>query len=98
MAKYRLSRRADNDLTEIAEYTIREFGIEQARHYRDALEACFLTLADNPLMGHSAEQFAPQLRRFEHESHIVFYVPEDAGVLVIRILHERMDVAKHLFG
>lgn len=97
MAKYRLSKRADNDLVEIAEYTIREFGIEQARHYRDALEVCFSTLADNPLMGHSAEQFAPQLRRFEHESHIVFYMPEDVGVLVVRILHERLDVDHHLF-
>ena len=76
MAKYRLTRRADNDLAEIADYTIGEFGIEQARRYRDALETCFLTLADNPLIGHSAEQFAPQLRRFEHASHIVFYLPD----------------------
>ena len=31
MADLRLSRRAANDLTEIADYTISEFGVEQAR-------------------------------------------------------------------
>ena len=96
MAKYRLSRRADNDLAEIADYSIGEFGIEQARRYRDALEACFLVPADNPLIGHSAEQFAPRLRQFDHASHIVFYLPDDVDLLIVRILHEHADIPSHL--
>lgn len=96
MAEYRLSKRADNDLAEIAGYTIEKFGIEQARHYRDALEICFSTLAENPGLGRNADQYAPALRRFEHQSHVVFYVPDSQGVLIARILHVCMDVARHL--
>lgn len=94
--KYRISRRAENDLVDIADYTIREFGIEQARRYGSALEDCFMALAKNPLIGRSAEQFAPGLRRFEHGSHTVFYRPDKIGVFIIRILNERVDIMSHL--
>lgn len=83
------------DLEAIAEYTIERFEIEQARVYRDELKMCFEELADNPKLGRPAEQFGPGLRRFEHRSHIVFYQPGDAGVLVVRVLHYRMDATRH---
>ena len=95
MGKYQLSRRGAVDVDEIADYTIGQFGIKQARRYRDGLETCFQALAENPKLGRSAEQLAPELRRFEHQSHIVFYRPEDWGVLIVRVLHEKMDVPKH---
>jgi toxin ParE1/3/4 len=96
MAEYRLTSRAEADLEKIANYTIEQFGIEQARRYRDGLENCFQSLAENPKLGRSAEQLAPNLRRFEHRSHIIFYVPQDNGVLIIRVLHESMDAPRHL--
>ncbi len=96
MPEYRLSVRAAGDIAGIADYTIERFGIDQARRYRDGLERCFETLAENPLLGRSAEELAPDLRRFEHQAHVVFYKPEDWGVLVVRVLHESMDVPRHL--
>ena len=51
MAEYRLTRRAEADLSGIADYSIETFGIEQARRYRDQLEDCFETLAQNPRLG-----------------------------------------------
>ena len=96
MADYRLSRRAVADLDAIAEFTIGRFGIEKARLYRDELRNCFTSLAENPAMGRRAEQLAKGLRRFEHGSHIIFYVPVDDGVLVVRVLHYRMDAGRHL--
>ena len=92
MADYRLSRRAATDLEAIAEFTINRFGLEQARRYRDELKACF----ENPTIGRRAEQLAKGLRRFEHRSHIVFYVLTEDGVLVVRVLHYRMDAHRHL--
>ncbi|HKL52251.1 MAG TPA: type II toxin-antitoxin system RelE/ParE family toxin [Wenzhouxiangellaceae bacterium] len=96
MADYRLSRKASRDLEVIAEFTINRFGIEQARQYRDELKACFENLVENPTLGRRAEQLAKGLRRFEHGSHIVFYVPLDDGALVVRVLHHRMDARRHL--
>ena len=96
MADVRLSSRAEIDLAGIADYTIETFGVEQARRYRDDLEACFLNLAENPRLGRSVEQFAPGLRRFEYRSHVVFYTEDEGGVLIVRVLHVRMDASRHL--
>ena len=96
MADHRLSSRAEADLAGIADYTIKTFGIEQARRYRDTLEVCFRTLAENPRLGRSAERLSPGLRRFEHRSHTVFYTEGAGSILIVRILHVGMDASRHL--
>ena len=95
MADYRLSSLAETDLAGIADYTIETFGIEQARRYRDEFEACFRNLAENPRSGRSAERLVPGLRRWEHRSHVVFYLEDERSVLIVRILHARMDAPRH---
>ena len=92
---YRLSRLAATDLEEIAEYTIERFGIEQARLYRDGLKTCFEQLANNPALGRGAEQLIRGLQRFEHQSHVVFYISEPGNLLIVRVLHSSMDVPRH---
>lgn len=72
MAEYQFSRRAALDLEAIAEYTIARFGLEKARTYRDDMGACFERLADNPRLGRPAKELGPELRRYEHRSHIIF--------------------------
>ena len=96
MADYRLSSRTQADLAGIADYTIETFGLRQARRYRDEVEACFRNLAENPRLGRLTERLAPGLRRFEHRSHVVFYTECNDGVLIIRVLHVRMDASLHL--
>ena len=95
MAKYRLSKRAFADIVGIGEYTIERFGIEQARRYRDRLEDALQTLADNPERGRAADDIAPGLRRSNYQSHAVFYRLEARGVLIVRVLHQRMDFERH---
>lgn len=95
MADYSLSRRADDDIADIANYTIENSGLEQARRYRDGLERCFQMLAKHPLRGRSAEDLAPSLRRLKYESHVIFYLPHHGGVLIARVLHQRMDFESH---
>ncbi len=96
MGNFRLTSSAESDLAEIADYTIETFGIEQARRYRDTLETCFQTIADNPKIGRSADQLAPELRRYKHQSHVVFYMPEGQGALIVHVLHESRDFEQHL--
>ena len=95
MSSYRLSRLAAADLEEIAEYTIDRFGIEQSRRYRDGLKTCFIQLANNPALGRGVEQLIQGLRRFEHQSHVVFYISEPESLLIVRVLHSSMDSVKH---
>ncbi len=90
MAKFRFSRLAETDLHAIATYTLRRWGPDQASRYLDGLEVCCQTLADNPGIGRACDDIRPDLKRFVHASSVVFYRREADGILISRILHERM--------
>jgi toxin ParE1/3/4 len=95
VAGFRFSRRAEDDLLSIGDYTLRTGGKAQAARYIGELEVCCQTLADNPALGRLCEDVRPGLRRLEHGKHVVFYRHERGGVLVSRILHQRMLPDRH---
>ena len=90
MEALRFSRRAEKDLLEIASYTLRTWGKAQATLYLNDLENCCEMLADNPALGRRCDRIRPGLRRLEHGRHVIFYRQARGGILVSRILHERM--------
>ena len=96
MHKLSISRQADNNLVSISEYTSAEFGESQARKYRDQLRGCFNALLTNPHLGRSAEEVAPGLRRIRQQAHVVFHLPTDKDVLIVRVLTHSMDFERHL--
>ena len=95
MATFRSSRLADADLVDIGAYTLRTWGKDQTLRYIDDLEACCQRLADNPSSGRPCDRVRPGLRRMEQGRHVVFFRREPGGVLVSRILHERMLPERH---
>ena len=94
MGAYSLSRKAAADIDGIYTYTIERHGLAPAKKYVNGLHACFEYLAEYPMLGRQAEQIAPGVRRHECQSHVVFYVPVDTGVTIVRVLHARMDVPR----
>jgi len=98
MATFRLSRGVDANLTDIADYTLRRWRHGQTVRYIGDLEACCQRLADNAASGRPCDHVRPGLRRMEQGSHVVFFRREPEGVLVSRILHERMLPEKHTPG
>ena len=97
MKGYVLSPAAQADLGEIWDYSARNWGAEQADRYilaiRDACEA----LADGSRHGRAIDDIRPGYRKLAVASHFLFYRFTDAGMIdVIRILHQRMDVASRL--
>jgi toxin ParE1/3/4 len=98
-AGYRLAPAAQRDLADIWTYTARVWGALQAKHYilsiRDACEA----LALGRKRGQPIDDIRPGYRKFTVGSHVLFYRVGDAGTIdIIRILHQRMDVARRLLG
>ena len=79
----------------IADYTLRKWGRAQAVRYIGELEACCQTLAGNPALGRLCYEVRPSLRRHEHGRHVLFYRQERGGILVSRILHQRMLPDRH---
>jgi toxin ParE1/3/4 len=90
MPVVRFSRHAEADLVSIGTYTLRTWGEQQAIRYLDDLEACCRTLADNPGLGRDCGEIRSGLQRFETGSHVIFYRRESGGILISRILHQRM--------
>jgi toxin ParE1/3/4 len=81
----------------VLRFSRRTWGEEQTIHYLDDLEACCHMLADNPALGRSCKQVLPGLRRMEHDKHVIFYPRETAGILISRILHQRMLPSASVF-
>lgn len=97
MGKFRLSRLAEADLLSIATYTLLTWGEAQTIRYLDELEGCCQQLADNPAFGRSCNDIRPSLYRREQGKHVIFFRREHGGILVLRILHQRMLSGKQDF-
>ncbi len=96
MHNYITSIKADYDLDEIADYTIKVWGEAQTLDYITNLLQCFESLAIKPELGRSAAEFAPQLKRFNYKAHTIFYEPTEKGIFVVRVLGQRQDFERHL--
>lgn len=77
-------------MADIAGYTLRNWGIEQAIFYLDLIEQRCGQLAVHPRLGRSCDEIRPGLRRMEVGKHVVFYRQQIDGILISRIMHERM--------
>jgi len=69
MRKYRLAKRAKDDLIAIAQYGDEHFGVAQSDRYRDQLKQRFSVLAGQPRLHPAVEHIRPsyQINHHEHE-------------------------------
>ena len=95
MASYRLRTLARNDLEIIWDYTLEQWGIQQAERYFAALFTCFDDLARNPHMGKQRDDVMPGTRSFPQGRHVVFYEIDQDGIEIIGIVHQSADVETH---
>jgi toxin ParE1/3/4 len=63
----------------------------------ERLESCCQALAENPGLGRPCDHIRPGLRRFMQGKHVVFYRQKPGGILVSRVLHQRMLPDRHSF-
>ena len=96
MAEYRLSPKAQRDLDGIFDYTVAQWDLPQALRYTDLIEAACSGLAETPLQSQNCATIRPSYRRRNVEQHVIYFRQTSYGIAVIRILHQRMDAARHL--
>ena len=58
----------------------------------DKLKETFDLMATQPLMGRARPELAPALRSFTHGRYVIFYLPIEDGVNLVRILDGRQDL------
>lgn len=92
-----LTPAAQTDLGEIWDYTCERWGEDQAEKYVREIQRALLSLVGNPLIGRPCDEVREGYRRYAVGSHTLYYrVAGNDLIDVVRILHKRMDVDRHL--
>jgi toxin ParE1/3/4 len=102
----RLTDRAQSDYSEIVRWTAEHFGVRQARNYATTLRRALKALGEGPsLIGLRSRSELGQdvatlhvARKGRKGRHLlVLRIREQDGVIeVLRILHDSMDLTRHL--
>lgn len=93
MARYRVSNAARADLEDIGRYTQKTWGKAQRIDYLNGLETRFDALSKTPTLNAERKDFKPPVRIQQHQKHLIIYLIDDLGILIVRVLHERMNVS-----
>jgi len=96
MLKLYIKPEAENDLSKIFEYTAMNWGIEQADNYQDDLFAGMKRITAQEQLGKEYPYAEISYRKLHVKRHLIFYRIENKTCIIIRILHERMDIKQHL--
>lgn len=96
MGVYKVSGKAESDLTKMYEYGIEAFGLKHAQEYLLGIHDIFQVLSDNSNLGRDASEFIMYLKRFSYKSHTIFYLATDSDILIVRVLNQSMDYDKNL--
>ena len=91
-----ISPKAKSDLSDIWEYTLAEWGIDQAEKYVRELWAAIQEKGCDLSTSTDVSDVRKGYRKIRSGSHIIFFKQTHEGIDVIRILHQRMDFELHL--
>ena len=105
----KLSPMADQDLEDIRDYTLKQYGRDMADAYDVLIKQAFRDLCADPerFGSNDSSEYAPDLRRYhiqmsrmnapyfiKNPRHIVFYfTSDDTNLIVARVLHDARDHA-----
>jgi toxin ParE1/3/4 len=96
-AAYVLTKAAEADLRSIIRYSRNTWGASQARTYIAKIEGHIIGLAQGQQSPRMLIDIHPDLLMLRVEHHYLFAVRRpDAPLLIVAILHERMDLIVRL--
>jgi len=97
MTLYILTKDAENDLREIARYTLRNHGAKQLQLYRGKIKEKLKNIANDKMIEHPFSEIHPQVHVTKCEHHFIFYITENhEKPIIIGIIHENRDVVSHI--
>jgi toxin ParE1/3/4 len=96
--KFKLSRKAEEDLEEVWLYTLEIGSKEQADRYLSLIFDEIEYVTANPKTGLDFNPIRKNYRYSKVKSHLIFYKHKKSEdvIEVIRILHERMDLENRI--
>lgn len=98
MPRIRFTDSAETDLLEMW-LNIAEDNPSAADESLDSIQATVALLGSQPEMGRARTELADGLRSFPTRTpYIIFYLPDDDGLLVVRVLHHARDIDMEYFS
>lgn len=96
MKSIKYARRANADLENITDYTAKTWGAKQAKKYIQSIRLKIRNIAQGsehlqPLSVDRADIYQARVNR-----HLIILEMNDTEIRIVRILHEAMDVPRHL--
>jgi len=96
VAKYLLSLEAAQSIASINEYTIENFGIQQAARYLKNFRDRFDYLVKNPELGTKRDDISPGFYSYYEGSHTIYYKILGGDIGIIDVLHQSMEPERNL--
>jgi len=100
MTLYRieLSFNAEQDIDDIALYTLKEYGHKQQDLYLSLIEQGFYMIAENPFIGRGHSDLSDNIQIWTVGKHIIVYTVNDKtdSICILRILHQSVDVKRYV--
>jgi toxin ParE1/3/4 len=96
MARVVITEPADADVREIIAYLIKEAGRPVALRYAQAFDAAYDRLADFPGIGPRRPALGVDTGIWVVRPYVIIYEHYDDTVTVLRILHGKRDITRHL--
>ena len=91
-----LTPKARRDIDDIWERSFERHGAAQAETYIRGVERAMQTIAEDPRRGRPCDEIRSGYRKFAVGSHMLFFRVADGAIVIVRILHQRMDFERHL--
>jgi toxin ParE1/3/4 len=79
-------RQAEQDLLTIAEHIAQDSPIA-ASNWLNEIEAKLRFLAQQPYAGEAVDYIHVGLRRITHGNYLIFYEPQESGIIMVRVIH-----------
>ena len=92
----KLSPEARKDFTHILRDTGRKWGEAQILIYSDKINGALQAISHNPHLGHGRDDLPATHLAYLVGSHIIIYRKMGDRLGIVRILHQRMSLAKHI--
>jgi toxin ParE1/3/4 len=87
--------RARRDIEEIWEYSADQFGLDRADLYLRDIQRAAMTVAER-VEASPATRFVPAIASSPSARTILFFKASATRVVIVRILHRRMDFGRHI--
>lgn len=95
-AGFSLTPAARADLDQIWSYSIENWGVDQAANYIRVIQTTLESLAEGTGISRDAN-VRSGYQKARTGSHYIYFRRTDAGlIVVVRILHQSMDVERHI--